>query len=182
MRTKIIIAVALLAAFLGGALAVGFTRQGPSRTLASQEGASNLSTAPIDLSRGVLVNCNDGSVAIARLTPDGQIQIDCANAGFTGTNYAVTPSFVSTQPGAVPVYERRTTPAVERVVERRVVQRQTVSVRRHRSWQKEVAIVAGSAGGGAAIGAVAGGKKGAAIGAVAGGVAGLVYDLATRNK
>ena len=40
----------------------------------------------------------------------------------------------------------------------------------------------GSAGAGAAIGAVAGGKKGAAIGALSGGVAGLVYDLATRNK
>lgn len=51
-----------------------------------------------------------------------------------------------------------------------------------RSWQKEALIVGGSAGAGAAIGAVAGGKKGAAIGAVSGGIAGLVYDLATRNK
>jgi hypothetical protein len=51
-----------------------------------------------------------------------------------------------------------------------------------RSWQKEALIIGGSAGAGAAIGAVAGGKKGAAIGAVSGGVAGLVYDLATRNK
>jgi hypothetical protein len=53
---------------------------------------------------------------------------------------------------------------------------------RKRSWQKEALIIGGSAGAGAAIGAVAGGKKGAAIGAVSGGVAGLVYDLATRNK
>jgi hypothetical protein len=53
---------------------------------------------------------------------------------------------------------------------------------RGRSWEREVLIVAGSAGAGAAIGGVAGGKKGAAIGAMSGGVAGLVYDLATRNR
>ena len=51
-----------------------------------------------------------------------------------------------------------------------------------RSLKKEALIIGGSAGAGAAIGAVAGGKKGAAIGAVSGGIAGLVYDLATRNK
>jgi hypothetical protein len=51
-----------------------------------------------------------------------------------------------------------------------------------RSMKEEVLIVAGSAGAGAAIGAVAGGKKGAAIGAISGGVAGLIYDLATRKK
>jgi uncharacterized protein YcfJ len=51
-----------------------------------------------------------------------------------------------------------------------------------RSLKKSALIVGGSAGAGAAIGAVAGGGKGAAIGAVSGGVAGLVYDLATRNK
>lgn len=55
-------------------------------------------------------------------------------------------------------------------------------VRHKRSLKKEALIVAGSAGAGAAIGAVAGGGKGAAIGAASGGVAGLVYDLATRNK
>ena len=51
-----------------------------------------------------------------------------------------------------------------------------------RSVAKEALIIGGSAGAGAAVGAVAGGKKGAAIGAVSGGVAGLIYDLATRNK
>jgi hypothetical protein len=51
-----------------------------------------------------------------------------------------------------------------------------------RSLGKEILIVGGSAGAGAAVGAVAGGKKGAAIGAISGGVAGLIYDIATRNK
>jgi len=53
---------------------------------------------------------------------------------------------------------------------------------KERSLQREILIVGGSTGAGAAIGAVSGGKKGAAIGAMSGGVAGLIYDLATRHK
>jgi len=66
-----------------------------------------------------------------------------------------------------------------RVVERQVT---PASPKNKRSWQREALIIGGSSGAGAAIGAVAGGKKGAAVGAVSGGVAGLIYDLATRNK
>ena len=58
----------------------------------------------------------------------------------------------------------------------------TAAPAKKRSLSKEVLIVGGSAGAGAAIGAAAGGGKGAAVGALSGGVAGLVYDLATRNK
>jgi hypothetical protein len=55
-------------------------------------------------------------------------------------------------------------------------------VRRGRSTGKSVAIVAGSAGVGAAIGALAGGGKGAAIGALAGGGSGFAYDRLTHNR
>ena len=55
-------------------------------------------------------------------------------------------------------------------------------VRHGRSTGKSVAIVAGSAGVGAAIGAIAGGGKGAAIGAIAGGSGGFVYDRMTHNR
>ncbi|HEX4996638.1 MAG TPA: hypothetical protein VFY29_00325 [Terriglobia bacterium] len=51
-----------------------------------------------------------------------------------------------------------------------------------RSLDKEILIIGGGAGVGAAIGGLAGGGKGAGIGAASGGVAGLNYDLATRNK
>ncbi|MBL8211974.1 MAG: hypothetical protein JNK87_14755 [Bryobacterales bacterium] len=59
----------------------------------------------------------------------------------------------------------------------------TVAVRKPaRSTKKSVAIVAGSAGAGAAIGAVAGGGKGAAIGALSGGAAGFIYDRLTAKR
>jgi hypothetical protein len=50
-----------------------------------------------------------------------------------------------------------------------------------RSTGKSVAIVAGSAGVGAAIGGIAGGGKGAGIGALAGGAGGFIYDRLTRH-
>jgi outer membrane lipoprotein SlyB len=57
-----------------------------------------------------------------------------------------------------------------------------VKVKQTRSTKKSVAIVAGGAATGAAIGAMAGGGKGAAIGAISGGAAGLIYDRMTKNN
>jgi hypothetical protein len=61
-------------------------------------------------------------------------------------------------------------------------QQSQVTSRNNRSTGKSVAIVAGSAGAGAAIGALAGGGKGAAIGGVSGGTAGFIYDRMTAKK
>ena len=61
-------------------------------------------------------------------------------------------------------------------------QNNVVSSNKSRSTGKSIAIVAGSAGAGAAIGALAGGGKGAAIGAASGGTAGFIYDRVTAKK
>jgi hypothetical protein len=50
-----------------------------------------------------------------------------------------------------------------------------------RSKKRSLAIVAGTAATGAAIGAIAGGGPGAAIGAISGAGAGFVYDRLTHN-
>ncbi|HYO84499.1 MAG TPA: hypothetical protein VES20_24065 [Bryobacteraceae bacterium] len=113
-------------------------------------------------------------------------------AGFDGLTPAqqncVEPVVAQYQPypaeagyAVTPVAHRYRPSHSRRAVRQAVGERRYVT-RRKRSTGKSVAIVAGSAGAGAAIGALAGGGKGAAIGALSGGTAGFVYDRLSRNR
>ena len=86
----------------------------------------------------------------------------------------VTPAVLVQGPGMSAPATVQNVVATRRRRRRRVV--------RVRSKKKSAAIIAGSAGTGAAIGALAGGGKGAAIGGIAGGAAGVIYDQNTRKK
>jgi hypothetical protein len=83
---------------------------------------------------------------------------------------------------ARPAAESAAAPAVSQPSARAAEDDHPRYVTKTRSKKKSAAIIGGSAGAGAAIGAIAGGGKGAAIGAIAGGVGGLIYDRKTSKK
>ena len=70
----------------------------------------------------------------------------------------------------------------ERPVVRRVATQSVASeMEPRRSWQKSALLIGGSAGAGAGLGALIGGKKGAISGAAIGGGAAAIYDQVKRH-
>lgn len=111
---------------------------------------------------------------LAALAVAGWVRTPAPTVAQADPPAATLPASFNTPVGARPAVYRQASQR-EYVPARRVVRRQ-------RPFSHSVAIVAGSAGAGAAIGALAGHGKGAAIGALSGGAAGLIYDRLTHNR
>ncbi len=179
MRHRLILVVTLVAA-LGAA---GCGRASADIDPKAIESAYGLSGAYVDR-----VTTQDGEVD-ATIVPttldDGRKvqlviphkQLDPRYKVYMREGVAITPMAL-----ADPSVTRKEFVQSQPTVARRVQTEPAQRTGKTRSTKDELLIIGGSAGGGAAIGALAGGKKGAAIGAVSGGIAGLVYDLATRKK
>ncbi len=186
----------LAAAFLvlGGIAVAGWVRHAeptpvPVNALMDQNGYS--ATAPVggNSQPGYAETVAPGSYAVNRsYRNEPEYQNPYAGSSqYAGSNQE--DGYYSTV--RRPVFVRPAAPPQGRVIENQPVEREysnegnrrvyRTELHHGRSTKKSVAIVAGSAGAGAAIGAIAGGGKGAAIGALSGGGAGFVYDRLTHN-
>jgi hypothetical protein len=74
-----------------------------------------------------------------------------------------------------------TQPAPQRVVYQRAPERRVVETKPKRTVKKSAVIIGSSAGVGAGVGALVGGKKGAGIGALIGGGSAALWDQITRR-
>jgi hypothetical protein len=103
--------------------------------------------------------------------------VDTSEPAVDVPSYADRPSIRAISPATGPAYA----PEPQDYGDRRDGYSTRV-VTRERPRSRSLEIVGGSAGAGAAIGAIAGGGRGAAIGALSGGATGLTYDRLTHKQ
>jgi hypothetical protein len=185
---------AAMAAVAGlGALLVGCGSSVPNM----QAQAFGATGAPVSIA------CEPNQRAVIRqviVNGVAQAQAECQSTGAVGTAGYAPAAYA---PAAVPVsygYSQaaipetqivRTAytqpvvtraPAPQRVVYQPAPQRRVVEVKPTRSVKKSAVIIGSSAGVGAGVGALIGGKKGAGIGALVGGGGAALWDQITRRK
>jgi hypothetical protein len=104
--------------------------------------------------------------------------------GWSPYGAMMSPPTVAPYGGAQPQYVGQPVtyaqPAVRRVSSQRTYATER-AVKPARTWQKSALLIGGSAGAGAGIGALMGGKKGAGIGALIGGGSAAIYDQVKRR-
>jgi hypothetical protein len=195
---------AALAAVAGlGALLVGCGSNGQS-AFAGGAPAASYGATPMSIA------CEPNQRAVVRqVVVNGvpQAQAECVSVGVVGTT-GVAPVAYTQAPAAVPVnyapasygYSQAALPAtqfVQQPVYTQPVVRRSVAPQRvayqparervvyakpKRSVKKSAVIIGSSAGVGAGVGALIGGKKGAGIGALVGGGGAALWDQITRRK
>jgi hypothetical protein len=187
IMTNKLLPVALIAALIGGsvgAFVMHSNNEQPTQAANTQSSApqyANSQTATNGLPSDF--DTQEEQTAYKSGFADGFRAAQAGAAGYQSTNYQAA-NQAANYTASAPV-QRRT---VYRTVTRRAAPQRVYynySQPRSRSfWQKhrDKLTVAMGAGGGAAIGALIGGKKGAAIGALAGGGGSALYTYKLRNR
>ena len=164
--------VAVIAAVVGGI------------TVSSRGGS-----APGPQAADVAVSCGAGYRAEIRQALTGgspRVMLQCVPESMVPAAYAPVPMVPGVQGPATPMAQpvMYTAPGITRMTPAdfaptRPVSRTSRSVVRageKSSWKKHALVIGGSAGAGAGIGAIAGGKKGALIGAAIGGGSAALFE------
>lgn len=158
----------------------------------SQDVAASQAGAPM------VVSCEPNQRTLVRpVVMNGATisQIECVSvdpqAAYAQTNTMAQPVPAAYSYAPQPVYRdlapaqvvpvQRTTSVARPIRTRQVVYDDPIEIQKKRSVKKSVAIIGGSAAGGAGIGALARGKKGALIGAAIGGGGAAIWDQVTRR-
>lgn len=138
----------------------------------------------------VSVSCGPSQRAVVQKSGSGtsaQVNVLCVDApGIHPMAYAaqesgpLTPvAYTTTPAAALPAVMYAPMPVVQAAPQVRAPQTASAPVRRVErkpSWQKRALVIGGTAGAGAGIGALVGGKKGALIGAAIGGGGAAIVD------